>query len=76
MQRLEPSSGARVHAPCSGFGLLGTDGPGLGSVSDAVTAANGSLAGISSSAQQPRERCAVGNEKGKNSSHLPRLMKP
>lgn len=39
MQRLEPSTGAGVHALCSGFGLLGTDGPGLGSVSDAVTAA-------------------------------------
>lgn len=29
VQRLKPSTGAGVHAPCSGFGVLGTDDPGL-----------------------------------------------
>lgn len=38
MPRLELSSEARVTAPCSGFGVLGTDGCELGSVSDAPTA--------------------------------------
>lgn len=37
----------------------------LGSVGDAVTAANGSLAGSSSSAQQPREGVLWGMRKGK-----------
>lgn len=65
VQRLEPSTGAGVPAPCSGFGVLSTDGPGLGSVSDAVTAASGSLAGSSSSAQQPREGVLWRMRKGK-----------
>lgn len=62
---LEPSTGAGVRAPCSGFGVLGADGPGLGSLSDADTAADGSLAGISSSSHQPREGVLWGMRKGK-----------
>lgn len=40
MRRLRLSTEAGVTAPCSGFGVLGTDGWELGSPRDAPTAAN------------------------------------
>lgn len=64
MRRLRLSTEAGVTAPCSGFGVLGTDGWELGSPRDAPTAEN-QQPGRELQHGSPGKLCCGGMRKGK-----------